>query len=233
MIVQTLNRLAGVALDQLYPPQCALCEKHGPFLCDACRAALPRAEGPRCDVCWLPSGVSPCATCAAFPPALTSLRSVFRYEGKVRELVHAFKFGRMSVLGRPLAAQLAGCYRLHSPDADVIVPVPLSTSRKRDRGFNQAELMAREVARDAGVPWMAALERRGHSRSQASSSSAEQRRLNVEGVFRTATGVDVSGLRVLLIDDVATTGSTLNACAALLLAAGAGEVSGLTLARED
>jgi competence protein ComFC len=233
MVTRGLTRLGGLALDLLYPPRCALCEKHGSFLCEACRDALPRAEGRRCDACWLPLRGDTCAACAEHPTALTRLRSVFRYEGGVRTLVQAFKFRGQSSLGKTLAAELMECYGTHGLEADVIVPVPLTTARRRGRGYNQAALLAAEVSRETGLPMAEALGRTGKAVPQAQSATAEERRSNVVGAFAVARAEDVAGWRVLLIDDVATTGATLNACAVELLDAGATEVIGLTLARED
>jgi ComF family protein len=233
MVTRSLARLGGVALDLLYPPRCALCEKHGSFLCEACREALPRAEGRRCDVCWLPLRGPECRSCAEHPTALTRLRSVYRYDGGVRTLVHSFKFRGQSSLGRPLAAELTRCYTDHGLETDVIVPVPLAVARKRGRGYNQASLLAREVSRQTGVPVSEALRRRGNATPQAQSATAEERRRNVIGAFTVARPGEVAGRRVLLLDDVATTGATLNACAVELLNAGAAEVASLTLARED
>lgn len=233
MITQSLSRLGAVALDLLYPPRCVLCDRLGSFLCETCLAELPRAEGRRCDACWLPLRGPACATCAAHPTSLSRLRSVFRYEGEVRRLVHAFKFGGHSALGKALAGQLARCYREQGLEADVVAPVPLTRARKRSRGYNQAGLLARELGPEIGVPVFEALRRRGNATPQASSATAEQRRANVVGVFEPAGRSDVEGKRVLLIDDVATTGATLSACAVVLLSMGASGVIGLTLARED
>ena len=233
MIAQSLMNLGSAALDLVYPPRCALCERLGTFLCEGCVEGLSRADGRRCDACWLPLRGAKCAACAEHPTSLSRLRSVFRYEGDVRRLVHAFKFGGQSALGKALAAQLAGCYHEYALAADVVVAVPLTGSRRRSRGYNQAALVAREVAREIGLPAADALRRRGNATPQAASATAEQRRSNVVGVFEPVKGADVTGQRVLLIDDVATTGATLGACADMLSAMGARGVIGLTLARED
>jgi ComF family protein len=233
MPLPTITSLGRLALDLVYPPRCAVCGAGGSFLCDRCIDALPRADGLRCPRCWLPRRGPQCFACAEHPPHLERLRSAFRYESGVIRLVHAFKFGSQSSLAPALGALLAGAYEQHGLDASVIVPVPLTASRRRVRGYNQALLMARELSKHTGVPVVEALRRNGHSIAQAVSASAEQRRRNVEGVFALAKGQDVAGARVLLLDDVATTGATLNACAAVLLQAGAAAVSGLTLARED
>jgi competence protein ComFC len=232
MVTRSLGRLGSAALDLIYPPRCALCDKLGAFLCQTCIQGLPRAEGRRCDACWLPMPGRVCRPCAEHPSALNRLRSVFQYQGDVRRLVHAFKFGGQSALGKPLAALLARCYLEHGLDAASVVAVPLTGARRRGRGYNQAGLMARELARELGLPLVEALRRRGHSIPQASSATAEQRRQNVVDAFEPG-GAGVSGLRLLLVDDVATTGATLSACAKVLRSMGAEAVIGLTLARED
>jgi len=233
MITQSISRIGAAALDLIYPPRCVLCDRLGSFLCDTCLAELPRAEGRRCDACWLPLRGPECTACAEHPALLSRLRCVFRYEGEVRRLVHAFKFGGHSALGRALAARLARCYREQGLEADCIVSVPLTGARRRNRGYNQAGLLAREAGREIGLPVVEALRRRGNATPQAASATAEQRRANVAGVFQPAHRSEVDGRRVLLIDDVATTGATLSACAGVLLSMGASEVIGLTLARED
>jgi len=233
MVTESIERLAGAVLDLVYPPRCALCERHGEWLCDRCLAGLPRADGRRCRGCWLPLPGPSCRACEERPPAFSTLRSVFRYEGEVRRLVHAFKFGGQSVLGRPLAALLVDAWRGWGMDADVAVPVPLTAARARLRGYNQALLLAREVARGIGVRPAEALRRTGRAAPQATSAGAEERRRNVAGAFAVRDGAAVAGRKVLLVDDVATTGATLNACAEALLAAGAARVLALTLARED
>jgi ComF family protein len=118
-------------------------------------------------------------------------------------------------------------------ELDVIVPVPLTSRRRRERGFNQSQLLAERVGRSLAVPFEEALLRVRSSIDQARSRSAEQRRRNVEDAFALRRGGDVTGRRVLLMDDVATTGATLDACARVLLENGANSVFGLTIARED
>jgi ComF family protein len=235
MTFVALRRAGQVVLDLVYPPRCVLCDRQGAFLCEACLSTLPRADGARCATCWLPlKGGAKCWACLERAPALASLRSVFRYEGATRRLVRAYKFEGVSSLAPLLAQELAECYRVQGLAMDVVIPVPLSGRRKRERGYNQAELLARETARMIGLPLSFGLRRTRHSEAQARSPSAEQRHQNVAGAFEVArSGDGARGQRVLLIDDVATTGATLNACAAVLLSSGAAGVCGLTLARED
>ena len=229
----SISRLGRAALDLIYPPRCAVCGTSGVFVCEGCIAGLPRADGRRCERCWLPLRGRECYACAEHPSRLERLRSAFRYEGGVRHVVHAFKFGGQSSLAPSLGNLLAEAGELYGLEADAIVPVPLTASRRRIRGYNQALLMANELSQRTGVPVAEALRRTGHGATQAGSASAEERRRNVEGVFSLAKGQSVSGARMLLLDDVATTGATLDACAKVILEAGAASVSALTLARED
>jgi ComF family protein len=161
------------------------------------------------------------------------LRAPFRYEGDVRRIVHAFKFGGQSSLAPVLGAQLSEAYEDHRFDVDLIVPVPLTGARKRWRGYNQALLLAKEMATLQQLPVVEALRRRGAVTPQAESSGVEQRYRNVHGAFAVSKPEAVRGQRVVLIDDVATTGATLGACARALTEAGADAVLALTVARED
>ena len=234
IVTKHLLNIRRAALDLLYPPRCVLCESAGPFLCDECLQRLTRAEGRRCEVCWLPLRHDWfCYACNEHPSSLTALRSVFRYEGDVRRLVHAFKFGGQSCLAEALSQQLYEAYEQHELGVDAITAVPLTGLRRRTRGYNQAALLAQNLSRWLELPYVEPLMRRGGAMPQAQSPRAEQRRANVAGAFALRDAASVDGRRVLLLDDVATTGATLNACATELLNAGASAVYGLTLARED
>lgn len=229
-----LAALGRTALDLVYPPRCVLCGHGGAFLCAPCLWSLPRAEGRRCDACWLPlDASSACRSCGEHALALSHLRSVFRYDGDVRRLVHSFKFGRQRVLAPVLAQPMAARFKAAGLTADLVVSVPLSGMRRRLRGFNQAALLAAAIGRTLDLPVAEALRRRRFAGPQAKSASAEERRRNVVDAFATTRSDYVDGRRVLLVDDVATTGATLEACARVLLDAGAREVIGLTFARED
>lgn len=173
-------------------------------LCTACRAGLIRFDR---------------AACFGF------------YEGTLRTLVHLYKYAGM----RPLARHLAGfMQRVLPPELvfDVVVPVPLHWRKQWDRGFNQAELLARQIASRRGLPVARALRRKRATAVQASLASAGRRR-NVAGAFAVRDASRISGARVLLIDDVMTTGATANACATALKSAGAKSITLLTLARVD
>jgi ComF family protein len=156
----------------------------------------------------------------------SALRGAFLYEGPARSLVVKFKYG-----GRPSLAEALGAWMsaVPFPAPDALAPVPLHPKRLRERGYNQAERLAREVARRRGLPLLPALERVRASTPQAE-LGRDQRLVNLEGAYRTSA--DVKGMTLLLIDDVGTTGATLEECAKALLAAGARSVEGLVFARD-
>jgi ComF family protein len=151
----------------------------------------------------------------------------------VREAVHALKYNHLSALARPMAAPMAAYLEAEALPVDIVVPVPLFGRRQRLRGYNQSALLAREVTRLLGLPLAErGLGRRRDTLPQARSVDAEARRRNVAGAF-VGEKRRVEGRRVLLVDDVMTTGATLDACAQALRQAGAASVWALTFARED
>ena len=158
------------------------------------------------------------------------LRSVFYFERQLRGAMHRLKYRGQAALATPLGQEMAAYWLRDPVPADVVVPVPLHTARLRERGHNQASLLAREVARVAGMR----LDEETLVRIRATASqvglSASERKNNVRGAFRCRDGA-LAGRQVLLVDDVCTTGATLDAAAMALLIGGAGMVQGLTLAR--
>lgn len=152
-------------------------------------------------------------------------RSVGAYEGSLRDIVHALKYDRRPSLARHLARRMQGAGAEVLSGAHIVVPVPLHPSRQRARGFNQA----RQLAKHLGLPVADVLVRTRKTASQAD-LPASKRRANVRGAF-VVRGANLDGLTVVLVDDVSTTGATLNACAAALLDAGAKEVRALTAAK--
>ncbi|MBI4216194.1 MAG: ComF family protein, partial [Chloroflexi bacterium] len=210
-------RLGGWALDLVFPRRCAGCGRGGAFLCPPCLAQLPRVEPPLCRRCGLPwGGAGVCPACYGDWPALGGLRAPLLLEGLAREVVHQLKYNNSRALAQPLGGILADYLVVQALPGAALVPVPLHPRRLRERGYNQAELLAREVGRRAGRPVLAgALRRERLAAPQARAGSAAQRAANVRGAFR-AEGNLVQGQTVLLIDDVATTGATLGACAQAL-----------------
>lgn len=170
-----------------------------------------------------------CGLCRAGARGFDAAYCFGAHEGPLREMIHLFKYGRMKGLGAGLGKLLWNALPVDEA-FDVVVPVPLHWRRRWSRGFNQADVLARIIARRRGVKVMRALGRRRATDTQAELSNPK-RRLNVAGAFRVKK--PVAGLRILLVDDVMTTGATASACALVLKRAGAKRVTLLTLARVD
>lgn len=226
-----LARATKLAADLLFPPRCALCGRDGMLLCDACVADLPHAGGARCDRCWMPSSVPTCRHCSDAPPAFASLRSAFVMDAGARRLVHELKYEGLTSLAEPMAGVL--CERLQLPPADLVVPVPLHASRERSRGYNQAALLARNIARAAGLPIDVRAARRVRKTTPLVKTMHRDERLAIMGGAFAARPEAVAGRAILLVDDVVTTGATLDSCARALLDAGAASVRCVTWARAD
>jgi ComF family protein len=174
-----------------------------------------------------------CALCRSGLRGFDAAYSFGAYETRLRDLIHLYKYGKIRTLARPLGELLVQALP-RDERFDAIVPVPLHWRRRWQRGFNQSELLARVVSRRTGIPVIAALRRERHTAMQAGLSNSSRRR-NVTGAFacRGALAKRIEGRRILLIDDVMTTGSTAAACAAVLRRAGARRVALLALARAD
>jgi ComF family protein len=232
-VLPQLKELKGAALDFLFPRFCVGCGKEGDFICDSCQASLARIEASVCPQCGKPQTDSMlCSDCIDWKANIDAIRSPFRFEGVIRKAVHEFKYRNL----RAIAGQLAhflGDYLTDNPiPYDVIVPVPLHSKRLKERGYNQAELLAIELSRLTGIPVNdTSLGRNIYNMQQAKTRNVEERRQNVIGIF-TCLNEELFEKRVLLLDDVTTSGATLNACAAVLKKTGTTSVWGLTLARE-
>jgi len=232
-MASVLERASRVALDLLFPPQCSVCGRGGSLLCDGCAAALPVAAGHRCERCWRPAASAVCGDCRAEPPAFASVRAAFVMDGEARRLVHEFKYQGLSALGAPMAALLAARLALPASDVDVVAPVPLHRGRQRSRGYNQAAILAKHLAAAVALPCEPRAARRVRATAPlAKSQGRDERRRIVAGAFA-GVPARVDGRRILLVDDVVTTGATLDACARALLEAGAAEVRCVAWARAD
>ncbi|WP_298272934.1 ComF family protein [Geobacter sp.] len=230
-------------LDILFPPLCHVCRKPVPeagelHLCPGCRGAMTPVVSPFCPVCGVPHGTEggidhPCGDCLTAPPPFEAARGALLFDGPVQELIHRFKYGHKVHLRRPLALlaveQLSAFVGEASPE--VIVPVPLHRARLRERGFNQALLIGEVMARRWGVPLVRDALRRVRPTAPQVGLSAAERRENVRGAFAVAAPGPIAGRRVLLVDDVCTTASTLAECARALRRGGAASVVAVTVAR--
>ncbi|MBI5565636.1 MAG: ComF family protein [Chloroflexi bacterium] len=217
-------------IDALFPPRCGGCQAEGALWCETCQASLEYVCPPTCDRCGEPHTTGLCTKCRAQPLQIESIHSVVIFQGKVREAIHRFKYERLSGLADPLGDLLADGWRAQHLTADWLVPVPLHAARQRERGYNQAELLARRLSQRVNVPCAAAAINRTRLTAVQMTLDAAQRKANVAGAFASADA-RLQGARVVVIDDVCTTGATLDACAAALLALGAASVVGLTVAR--
>ena len=232
----TLRRWRAALYDFVLPPRCAVCGRDGAILCAPCAADFPPASPPRCPRCWSPQPqpLPPqalCDRCTPDPPPLRSLRAACIFDGAARHAVHAVKYQSLSATVAPMLA--AADLPALAPDLDLVTAVPMPGRRRRRRGHNQAELFARALAAPRGLPVdAAALRRRRGTPQQARQPHLAARRANVRDAFR-ADPARVRGRTVLVVDDVTTSGATLNACAAALLAAGAIAVDGWAFCRED
>ena len=236
-----LSNLTRAALDFLFPAPCAGCGRDGGIICPSCAGRLTPLTAPYCPICAAPGVSGICAECQNFPRGFDSLRAPYRFEGLIRNAIHRLKYNGEKTAAKPLAALMSQYLQSNPADADAatadaltadaLIPVPLHPRRLRRRGYNQSALLAREIGRNLNLPLQEnLLIRVKNPQPQAQTPSPQQRRSNVSGNF--ACPADASGLTALLIDDVATTASTLSECAAALKTAGATRVYALVLARD-
>lgn len=231
--VALLIRLEGIVLDLLFPPWCVGCGAVGSLLCSSCQAALPRLSPPLCVRCGKPLSFGTlCYECENRPMEIDGIRSIFRFDGAVRQAILSFKYKNVKALAAPLAQLMKEYLCAHPLPGDVLVPLPLHPRRLRQRGYNQSSLLSVELGKLASLPVVeGSLVRLKNTPPQTRTKSAAERQSNVVGAF-ICRDQRLEGRRILLIDDVCTSGATLDACATALKAAGATSVWGLTLARE-
>jgi ComF family protein len=225
----TVHPYLDALADLFYPQWCVSCGRRASdVLCRSCAEALPEIEEPVCRRCGAPTAfeVYGCNDCRNLDFAFEGARAPLRYEGVAKEIVHALKYkGYTRVVEKVAAPLMAGVVDGRSFDA--VAAVPLHRFRLAKRGFNQAELLARGVAARIGAPYAEALRATRRTRDQVE-LTASGRLENVRGAYTTKG--PVTG-RVLLVDDVYTTGATSSECAGALLGSGAREVHVLTLCR--
>ena len=223
-------------LDLVFPALCPVCQvildadRRDP-LCGRCWCSITRLGPPGCDVCGTACAPSrPCSTCTTDPPPYDYARSAAIYEGALREALHAFKFSRKRALARPLGdLALEQCAASLPEGIEAVIPVPLARERERERGFNQALLLARRIAGRLELPTRPRWLVRVRATRPQSDLSAAERRANVRGAFRASRRV--AGRHVVVVDDILTTGATLGECARALREAGAWRVGVVTVAR--
>lgn len=214
--IRRIGRMAlATVVEAVYPKICAGCGMRGVWLCNYCQLTVPSCNLPiSCSRCGVPTLRGGCG-CADLDPLIACARSAFVYNGWTATAVKRLKYQGESSRAEHLALHMAPLLSAFG-HVEALIPVPLHASKEKQRGYNQSTLLAEEVGRLTGGPVLTVLRRTRKTISQTSLSSHD-RKLNVAGVFeRDATWVPRASGRYVLIDDVRTTGSTLNACAEAL-----------------
>ena len=238
----SVKPLFTALLDVILPPICHICHSFIPnagtlHICPTCRDLLPLVLSPLCPVCGIPfvgtGSNHRCGVCLTTPPHFDTARAPFLYEGSIRDLIHSFKYSQKTHLRNPLALlaleEIGNLWAEQNPH--LIIPVPLHRSRLRLRGFNQAVLLGRVISQHLSLPMQTDVLVRTRPTEPQIDLSAAKRRVNVKGAFAIDKPCRVTGKTILLLDDVMTTGSTLDECAHVLKNAGAESVIAATIAR--
>jgi ComF family protein len=242
-IGDAIKRWANAGLNFIYPEVCQLCGNGRAtpaegYVCAQCWLQVRFIRAPFCDRCGLPfaghiTTKFDCTNCHEMELHFTSARSAVVARGVVLEVIHRFKYQQAQWF-EPFLADLlvrAAAPELCRAKWDYIVPVPLHPLKQRERSFNQAERMARALSVRAGIPLHNQLLRRRHATRTQTLLTRAERAANVRRAFALRPGVKLRGERLVLVDDVFTTGATTSACAAALVQAGAGAVCVWTVAR--
>jgi ComF family protein len=227
------GKLIELAVDSFFPRRCVGCGKVGGFLCSECLGELPRLLPPLCPNCGRPqaSGIV-CPDCRQRKTEIDGIRSPFRFDEVVRKAIHQLKYRNLKAISPCLAELLADYLESNHLPGEALVCVPLHPRRLRERGYNQSSLLAEELGRRIDLPVIEdCLVRVKQAQPQVRAVDVDERRRNVADAF-VCRDERVSGKQIILIDDVCTSGATLESCAAALKSKGAASVWGLTLARE-
>lgn len=221
-------------LDLLYPPRCVSCQNPDAWLCPRCLNNIVFITAPLCERCGtsLATSFASCGQCRKNPlKYIDGIRAASSFKNNpIRPAIHFLKYNNRKAVAAILGKILSDAYHRYGLSADVIVPVPLHPARLRERGYNQSELLARNVSRILSLPINTTTLQRVRQTKSQMELGAEERYLNVAGAFICRDNA-LASQRVLLIDDVCTTGSTLAACADALKQGGVAAVWGLTLAK--
>jgi ComF family protein len=238
-----LLELKDDILDFVYPQPCAICEKHlkreERDVCKACWNSLVTLPDPFCPYCrsFYEPGDTKCSFCESAGRTIQDhkvfmVRSLGRFDDYYKELIHRFKYRKKIPLGKRLAQRLGESVNGDSDFliSDFLIPVPLHKSRYRERGFNQSEILAEEISKITGLSVLKnALKRKKNTKDQTN-LSPRQREENVRGAFVVTQPEMINGKKIILVDDVITTGATLSECARMLKQAGVEKILGMTIA---
>jgi ComF family protein len=232
-VLPPLASFQRVALNLLFPPYCIGCGREGNYICDRCSRELAFISPPVCRLCGRPLlPDARCPGCIGESSPIDGIRAPFLFDGLVRRAVHELKYRNLRAIVPALAGLLYDYLRESPLPGNVLVPVPIHPKRLRERGYNQSSLLAHELHRLSGLPVVDnCLVRTGYIAPQAKAASVTERLRNISGAFA-CTDARLYKKDVILLDDVSTSGATMNACAAALKSAGAAAVWGLALALE-
>lgn len=238
-----LNGFFSEISDVIFPTVCLACLRVLPSsspecFCPECRGQITFLTGSHCPVCGIifpdsPSGDHPCGSCMENKPWFTSARAAVAYDGVILDAIHQFKYGRNITTGAALARLLSDFdfEDLEWGIFDAIVPVPLHIKRLRERGFNQSLILARALGKKHGVPVDFSLLKRSKLTLTQTGLDKNERGKNISGAFIASLPEKIQGRNLILVDDVYTTGATIDECAKTLVQAGAKRVAAVTLAR--
>jgi len=228
-LIYQFYRLFWDLVDFIFPPICGGCQEVGVRWCESCQRKTNIITAPICEICGQKNLHRICQRCKTHPPRFTAVRAWAEYDGPIRNAIHDMKYRKNIGLGNSLAMHLKDLFQGNQWSIDLVVPVPLGNEREKQRGYNQADLLARPLAFNLQIPYNPrTLMRVRETQSQVELSLVERQK-NLRGAFQTQNRVE--GKNIIVIDDVTTSGSTLEACASALLYAGANSVYGLTVAR--
>lgn len=251
-----LQRFSQAFLDAIFPPKCLICGAFdglvpddkvsfdspahvtASYFCEACRKGLIPIASPFCSKCGLPfisreGEDHTCSECLVEEKYFRRARAFGVYDGSLMEAIHRFKYAKRVSFSRPLSALVREAFfRFWDVNSiDLIVSVPLHMKRLRERGFNQSFLLIRRWAKQEGLPFDGLTLSRSRWTEPQTALSRKERQKNIKGAFAVKDPEKIVGQKILLVDDVYTTGSTVNECARVLMEAGAEFVDVLTLAR--
>ncbi|MCX7981785.1 MAG: ComF family protein [Syntrophales bacterium] len=237
-----MTSVLNALLNCIFPPRCAVCdnlmnESERGLICPTCAGEIKYVSPPWCPICGLPYRPPDvnhiCGECIKDPPVYQIARALGIYEPPLLELIHKFKYRGYRTIGKYLGKMMAERYfkDLDFSSLDLIIPVPLHNGKLRRRSFNQALVLAKEVSKKYNIPCRDALLKRTVNTKSQVALPKEERKKNVRGAFSLTNAHEIKDKNILLIDDVYTTGGTVNECARLLLEKGAKSIYVCTLAR--
>lgn len=223
-----IQKLKKVILDTIFPPRCLNCKRLGRYICDECAQKIIKIKYQNCPICHRKTtDYKLCAGCRRKSGLYGLVALGYFHDPVLKNIIHEYKYNGIYAAGDELAAMVES---LIPPEIDSVTFAPMSRKRFNFRGYNQAEILAREIGRLTGKPVLSGLVKTRHTKSQVGLERRERLK-NLEGAF-VCRDNNVAGRSILLVDDVLTTGATLSGCAKALRRAGAKRIWALVLARE-